>query len=104
MSVVFPPAQIVVFPEIEAVMDEFTFTITVSFAFPQEDVTVTTYVVVETGFAVGLEMFGLFNPAAGDHTYAVPPDALSVVVPPLQIVTSLPADAVPEFVTVTSTG
>ena len=87
-----------------AVRDEFTVTTTVSFAFPQEEATVTTYVVVETGFAIGFEIFGLFNPVVGDHAYPVPPEAVSVVFPPLQMVTSGPAETAGEEVTVTIIG
>ena len=61
------PEQMVVFPEMDRVKDEFTVTITVSVAFPQIDVTVTTYVFVDTGVATGFEMFGLLSPAAGDQ-------------------------------------
>ena len=67
MSVVFPPAQIVVFPEILAMVDEFTVTMTVSVAFPQEVVAVQTYVVVDAGVATGFEILGLLNPVAGDQ-------------------------------------
>ena len=42
MSVVFPPGQIVEMPEMDAVMEEFTVTTTVSVAFPQAVLTVQT--------------------------------------------------------------
>ena len=104
MSVVFPPEQMVVLGEIVAVKDEFTVTITVSFAGPQGETTVTTYVVVETGVATGFEMFGLLRPVVGVHAYPVPPEAFSVVLPALQMVASGPADTTGEEVAVTITG
>lgn len=104
MRVVFPPEQIVVLPAMLAVAPEVTVTTTVSVAFPHEVVAVTTYVVVVAGVATGLEIFGLLSPVAGDHAYEVPPEALSVVLAELQIVTLGPAEITPEVVTVTITG
>lgn len=103
VRVEFSPAQMLVFPEITGVKEEFTFTITESVAGPQEVVTVTTYVVVEIGVATGFEILGLFNPVAGDQEYAVPPDASKVVLAPLQIVEFGETDTEGVFA-VTSTG
>ncbi len=55
-----------------------------AFLHPFASVPVTTYVVAEEGVAVGLEMFGLFNPEEGDHTYEVPPVTVSEAEPPAQ--------------------
>ena len=98
------PEQMVVFAEIVAVMAELTAITTVSFLGPHEVVAVKTYVVVETGFAMGFETFALLSPAAGDQEYAVPPEAFKVVFPVLQIVTSGPAETTGAASTVTITG
>ena len=44
-------------------------------------VTVTTYVVVETGFAVGFEMVELLKPVAGLQEYVPPPVACNCTAP-----------------------
>jgi hypothetical protein len=67
VSVVKSPTQMVVLPEMLAVTVEVTVTTTVSVAWPQDVVAVTTYVVVEAGEATGLEIFGLLRPVAGVH-------------------------------------
>jgi hypothetical protein len=53
-------------------------------------------VVVDVGLAIGLAIFGLFNPVLGDQEYTVPPLAVKLVEVPAQIETSCPAFAVIE--------
>src|SRR5262245_48352313 len=68
------------------------FTVTVEVALfvqPLALVTVTVYVVVDVGLAVGLLIPALLNPVAGVHEYVVPPVALSWAVAPTQIVAEL---------------
>ena len=49
-------------------------------------VTITVYVVVFVGVAVGLAIVALFKLDAGDHIYEIPPVASSEALPPTQIV------------------
>ena len=104
MRVVFPPAQMVVLPVMAGVRAATTSTTTVAVPGPQGVVTVTTYVVVETGLATGFEMAALLSPVAGDHEYEVPADAVSVVLPPVQMVVFGLAVTTGALVTVTNTG
>ena len=53
---------------------------------PLGAVTVTVYVVVVEGVAVGLLIVELFREEAGNQTYVPPPVAFRVVFPPLQTV------------------
>jgi hypothetical protein len=94
----------VLLPEIVAVMEEVTSTTTVAVPGPQAVVAVTTYVVVEAGVAMGLEIVELLRPVAGDQEYEVPPPAVKEADPPLQIVVLGLMVTVGELVTVTSTG
>lgn len=50
---------------------------------------VTKYVVLDVGNAVGLSISLRFKLAAGDHTYDTPPEAVSIVLSPSQIVSIL---------------
>src|SRR5206468_8352469 len=61
---------------------------------PPALVTVSEYVVVCVGLAVGVQLFGFDSPDAGDHWQLPPPDPLSVVEPPEQIVAEPEARAV----------
>ena len=59
----------------------FTFTVTcVDAVQPLLSVPVTVYVEVEAGFAVTVEPVVALSPVAGDQTYVVAPDAVSVAV------------------------
>ena len=58
---------------------------------------------VVPGVAVGLTLLGKFRLPAGAQVYEVPPEAFKTVEAPLQIVTSLPALAVGNDLTVTVT-
>ena len=74
---------------------EIKFTVTLSVEKqPFPSVTVTEYIVVEVGVTVGLAIFGLLKAVVGDHTYELPPLALSEELLPLQIEMSLPASAI----------
>ena len=67
-------------------------------------VTVTQYMVVLLGNAVGVEQVMQDNPADGDQLYVPPPVAVSVVLAPIMIVLGLaPAVAVGPGVCVTLT-
>ena len=57
---------------------------------------------VAAGVATGLEIFGLLSPVAGDHEYAEPPEALSVVFVPVQMVELIPGGTTGVEVTVTT--
>jgi hypothetical protein len=78
-----------------------TVTLAVLEQFPLE--TVTVYVVVVVGDAIGLETVVLLNPVEGDQAYPDPPLAFNCVFPPLQMETGFPAFAVSEDCTVTVT-
>jgi hypothetical protein len=67
VSVVFPPAQMLVFPVMLGVSEDCTVTTTVLEPGPQGVVAVTTYVVVLEGFATGFEILGLLRPVVGDQ-------------------------------------
>jgi hypothetical protein len=56
---------------------------------PTEEDTVTIYIVLEPGIAVGLAIFGLLSPAVGLQLYATPPAALKFVLAPRQMLKSL---------------
>jgi hypothetical protein len=58
---------------------------------------------VIAGDATGFEMFDALKVAAGDHEYAVPPEAFNVTEEPLQMVAFVPPSAGGAGVTVTTT-
>ena len=60
---------------------------------PFASVTITEYMVVDAGLATGLEIVVLLKPVEGLQLYVTPPDAESVVLVPLQMLTSDPAFA-----------
>ena len=103
VNVVDVPLHIVTSLPALATGNGFTVTIILSVDDPHEFDTVTMYVIVVVGLAIGLEIFVKFNPVVGDHKYVVPPDAINVVDVPLHIVTSLPALAMGNGFTVTIT-
>ena len=62
------PVQIVALEPAEATGKLFTVTVTLlAFTQPLELVSVTVYVVVDVGFAVGLDTVAELNPVEGDH-------------------------------------
>ena len=105
LSNVLPPGQILAEGGVTLMLKSAPIdTITSSEAVhPLISVTVTLYVVVETGLATGFEIVGSLKPKTGDHKYVVPPLAVSVVLPPGQIIASLPALAVTAGNTLTTT-
>lgn len=81
----------------------FTDTVCVAvFTQPLASVPVTVYVTVVVGDAVTLAPVVADSAVFGDHVYVVPPDAVSAVELPIQIVTSAPAVIVGKAFTVTT--
>ena len=70
---------------------------------PIPSVTNTVYVVVTIGVAMGLKIVVSLSPDEGLHAKVIPPDAPSVIFPPMQIVSFGPASAGGEGLTVTVT-
>ena len=64
-------------------------------------VPVTVYVVVAVGLAVTLAVFVAFKPVDGLHEYVVAPLAVKVVLVPLQMVASVPAETTGNWFTFT---
>ena len=101
-SVVLVPAQMVTSGPAFAV-NGLTVTTTTSVPEHPPVVPVTVYDVVTAGVATGLAMFGLLNPAVGDHVYVVPPEAPNVALPLQLMETSKPAFTDGNVFTVTVT-
>src|SRR6185312_2548489 len=100
------PVQIVALVLAEATGKLFTVTVTLlEFTQPLELVSVTVYVVVDVGLAVGLDTVVPDNPVDGVHAYVLPPTALAPidVDDPVQIVALVPAEATGKLLTVTVT-
>jgi len=99
-----PPAHVSPPPDTVAVGRGSIVTVTVG-AFvetqPFASVTVSVYVVVEAGEAVGVQLSGLERPAVGAHEQDTPPDPESGVATPTQISADPPAAAVGRGFTVT---
>lgn len=100
-----PPGQMAVVPETVAVGFGLTVTVTVGALFdtqPLASVTVSVYVVVEAGEAVGEQLEALESPVAGAHEQEIPPEPESGVAPPAQIAAVPEAAAVGRGLTVTT--
>jgi nicotinamide riboside transporter PnuC len=98
--VVLVPLQIVVTPLMEATGSAFTVTVELSVSVqPFVLVIVTVYVVVAEGETVIAELL----PRLSDHAYTPAPEAVSVVLVPLQIVVSPLMEATGSAFTVTVT-
>jgi hypothetical protein len=89
LSVVLPPLHIVTFEPAVTVGGGLTVTVTLALEEHPALVTVTVYVVVVVGLAEGLETVVLLNPVDGLQLYEVPPLAVSVTLPLLQITGAL---------------
>jgi hypothetical protein len=103
--IVAPPGQIAAVPDTVAVGFASTVTVTAGALFetqPLASVTVSVYVVVEAGDALGAQLDGFESPVAGAHEHDTPPEPESGVAAPAQISAEPPAAAVGRGFTVTS--
>jgi hypothetical protein len=98
------PTQTEADPLTAAVGRAFTVTVTAGLfveTHPVAFVTVSVYVVVAEGKAVGEQLFGLESPVAGAHEQLAPPDPVNAVEAPAQIVAAPDAAAIGSGWTVT---
>ncbi len=100
-----PPAQIAAEPDTVAVGFGVTVTVTVGALVetqPEASVTVSEYVVVADGAALGEQLLGLESPVAGAQAQETPPDPVSGVAAPAQTRAVPAATAVGGGLTVTT--
>jgi hypothetical protein len=103
--VVEEPGQMAAVPETAAVGRGSTVTVTVGALFdtqPLASVTVSEYVVVAAGEAVGAQLDAFERPVAGAHTHETPPEPDRGVEEPAQISAEPAATAVGRGLTVTT--